>query len=505
MATARWVFFDPDATTSFTTATSGTYGYVEGASIASPTATITAGVSDQLQIQVDGGGFNQITLTSGVDLDMRMICREIEFKGKQLAASEFEEFSCEYINNKVRINSGSLGTGSTVSVTNGGNDCLHLLGMAASQGGPLTVNTVNGQASSNNASYTGTPTISGEYKGQFADIYTVMVGTQHPVGSATVTGTYTGSVTTNGDWNEAVNELYTITIDTTNGAVLNAGSGNVPTFTVTSTQGDNIATPVEILYSDYYYQIGTKGLRVKFSDAPFGNGDTVSVQCTAIQFAQGSNAAANVGSAQYVVSARRANKVTTPVTSQTTGTSIGNQGLTIAFSSSGQLTARDEFRVIASGPQPSVLGGTVVNFGSVTITTYSPAAAVWFQLLEGATTLSNTRFGLQSHGTAAHHFNGNNDTLFAFGTAGEATPASDGTQWASEIDPSIDLASDIPPAYLSATEDNLAEVSTASASEPVGVVDGEMITDFIWLAIKIGSSENGANSTINYRMYYDFS
>lgn len=504
MATARWVFFDADADTSYTTSTSGTVGYVEGTNT-SPTATIVTGVSDQLQINIDAQGLNQITLTSGTDLDMRMICKEIEFKGKQLANSEFEHFSCRYVNNKVRIYSGSVGGSSTVTVDNGGNDCLHLLGMASSQGGPITTTAINGQSSTNNASYTGTPTVSGVYKGQFADIYTVMIGTIHPVGEAVVSGTYGGTVTTNGDWNESSDEDYTITIDTTNGAVMNAGSGNVPTFTYTSTQGDNNATPQEILYSDYYYEIGTKGLRIKFSDSPFANGDTIEIPCTAIQFAQGSNASAAVGSAQYVVSALRENKITTAVTSQTTGTAVGNTGLTISFSNSGNLTARDEFKIITSGPQPSVLGGTTVNFGSVTVSTYSPAAAVWFQLIEGATVLSNTRFGLQSHGSASHHFAGNSDTLFAFGTAGEATPASDGTQWYSGVDPSTDLSSDTPPAYLAATEDNLAEVSTASASEVVGVVPGEMITDFCYLAIKLGSSESGANSTINYRMYFDFS
>jgi len=513
-ATSRWVLFDVDAETLYTGATNETIsgtggnGYVEGSSTVSGLVTISGGVSDQLQVNIDGNGLQQVTLTSGANLDARMVARELEFKLKQLPQTEFEQIRVEFENNKFKISSSSLGTTSSVAVANGSNDCLHVLGMASPQGGPLTVNTVNGAADANNAAYTGQTTISGLYKGQFSDIYTVMVGTQHPVSEAAGSGTntYAGTVTTAGDWNEATAEVYTVTVSTANGSVMNNGSNNVPTFTVTSTQGDNIpATATELLYSDFYYNIGTKGMRMKFSDAPFGNGDSFTVSGTVILKANGASDSAAVGTAQYIWSSLREGKETTPTTSQVTGTAVGNKGLTIAFSDSGVLTARDEFRVIASGPQPTTLGVTTLNFGSVTVSTYSPAKAVWFQLVSGATVLSSPKFGLQSHGTAQHHESGNNDTLFAFGNAGKATPASDGTEWHQSVDPSTDLASDTPPAYLAATDDNLLVVSTAGASETIGVADGEMITDFIWLAVKLGAVETGANSTIIWRVYYDFS
>lgn len=511
MVVSRWVFFDANAQTSFTAepttgiSGTGTYGYVEGAVTAAPTITISAGISDQMLIGLDGNTSQQITLTPGSNLDIRMVCREIEFKGKQLVGTHYDHFSCRYVNNKVRVYSGKLGTSSQATVGLGGNNCLHLLGMAPSQGGPVTVTTVNGAASTNNGAYTGQVTVGGSYKGQFSEIYQVTIGTQHPVGSATVSGTYAGTVTTNGFWNHTSNETYTINLNTTNGAVMNAGSGNVPRFTVTSTLGDNVATLTELLYSDYYYEIGTRGLRVKFSDSPFGATDTISIACSAIQFAQGSNAAAAVGSAQYIVSAMRENKVTTPVTTQTTGTAVGNSGLTIAFSNSGSLTAKDKFTLIASQTQPSVLGGTTLNFGSVTVSTYSPTQVVWFELLSGATRLSNTKFGLNSHGSAQHHFTGNNDTKFAFGNVGEGSPSSNNSQWKTGVDGATDLASDTPPVYLAATEDNLAETNTAAGSEPIGVAKGEMVSDYIYMAIKLGASETGANSTIVYRMFFDFS
>lgn len=512
-ATSRWVYFDPNSDTIITGATNqtrsgtGSQGYAESATAISGVVTVTAGSADQLQVSINGNPFEQITLTSGTNLDARAVARDIEFKLKQLSASYWDAVSVECVNNKFKIKSSSLGNNSSVAVDNGTNDILHLLGMASSQGGPVTVTTVNGIADDNNAAYTGAVTLGGEYKGQFSDIYTVMIGTSHPVANATPGGSnlYTGTCSSAGDWNQATAETYTITISTATGATMNNGTGNVPTFTVTSTQGDNVATPVEMLCSDCSYNIGTKGLRVKFSDAPFGNGDTFSIVCTPITEAATGQTAASVGSAKYVWSSLREGKSGSATTSQTTGTAVGTKGVTIAFSNSGQLTRRDKFKIICSGPQPTTLGTTILNYGAVTVSTYSPTKVVWFELLSGATILTNTKFGLNSHGSAQHHNQGNNDTLFAFGHAGEASPGSDGSQWKKGISGPTDLASDTPPTYLNGTENNLPVVSTADQSIDVGVAPGEMVTDFLYLAIKLGALESGSNSTIVYRMFFDFS
>lgn len=512
-ATSRWVLFDPNAETVLTAATNetisgtGTQGWVEGASVVSGTVTIAAGSADQMQVSINGGSYQEVTLTSGTNLDTRMVAREIEFKLKQLSGTEWDAVHVEYVNNKFRINSSSLGDDSAVAVNHGTASCLHLLGMAASAGGALTVTTHNGEATENNVSYTGQVTASGAYKGQFSDIYTVLIGTTHPVGSVTASGanSYGGTSTSAGDWNEGTAETYTVTISTTNGSVMNNGAGNVPTFTVTSTQGDNVSTPVELLYSDYWYNIGTKGLRMKFTDSPFGNGDTFTVVCTPIAEASSGATASAVGTAQYIWSSLKEGKSSSATTTSTTGTAVGSKGVTIAFSNSGLLTRRDSFRVLCSGPQPTTLGVTVLNFGSVTVSTYSPTKSVWFELLSGATVLSSPKFGLNSHGTAQHHNAGNSDTKFAFGTAGAGYPGSDGSEWKQGIVGSTDLASDIPPAYLHATEDNMPVVSTADDSIEIGKPAGEMVTDFIHLAIKLGALETGANSTICLRMFFDYS
>ena len=504
-ATSRWVLFDPNADTIVTGATNlsisgtGTCGYIEGQGVVSGTTTITAGVADQIQVSINGGSFNQVTLTSGSNLDCRMVARELEFKLKQLAGSEFDACSVEFINNKFRINSSSLGSNSAVAVAAGTNDCSALLGMDFTTAIP-------GVSGSNNPGYTGATTIGGTFKGQFSDIYTVMIGTSHPVGSASVSGTYAGVATTAGSWNQSVAETYTMTISTANGSVMNNGAGNVPTYTVTSTQGDNIATPCELLYSDYYYNIGTKGLRVKFTDSPFANGDTITVVCTPIQYAVSpSGTYGAVGAAQYVWSSLKEGKSSSATTTSTGGTAVGTKGVTIAFSNSGNLYAKDTFRIICSGPQPTTLGVTVLNYGSVTVSTYSPTKVVWFELVSGATVLSNTKFGLNSHGTAQHHNAGNSDTKFAFGTAGAGHPASDGTEWKKGIVGSTDLASDVPPAYLYFTEDNMPVVATADASIAIGVAPGQMTSDFIYLAIKLGALETGANPSIVYRAFFDYS
>ncbi|KKN03878.1 hypothetical protein LCGC14_1103290, partial [marine sediment metagenome] len=68
-----------------------------------------------------------------------------------------------------------------------------------------------------------------------------------------------------------------------------------------------------------------------------------------------------------------------------------------------------------------------------------------------------------------------------------------------------DIDSDTPPSFLFATQEDLAVVSSADDAETVGNYLEAVVSDFIWLAIRLGANETGANSTINYRMFFDFS
>jgi hypothetical protein len=505
VATSRFVQFDIDAATSVVSGL-GTRGYVESSSAGdtSDTITITQGVDDQLDLNIDSQGFFTITLPSGTNLDSRMLAREI---GWLANSGVHNDVTAEFVNGKFRIYSEVVGPSSSVVTQSGPRTCRHLLGMAT--GG----NTFAGVGASNG--YTGAMTVSGTYRGQFDDYYTVIVGNRHTTGEATTSGTYAGSVTTGGTWNESSgSETYTVTISAPTGKqVMNAGTGNVPTFTVNSTGGDVNLSPQELLYSDYWYEIGSKGLRLKFEDAPFATGDTIEVTCSAIEYvdAAGTVTTTGVGVAQYVWSSHREGKSPSATTSQVApATAVGTKGIGVQFANTDTLTKQDEFRIICTGPQPSVrgYGATLLNFGSVTVSTYSPTKAIWFELMSGATILSSPAFGLQSHGSASHHGsgNGNEDTYFGFGTAGERNPGSSQAQWTAGITGN-DLSSDTPPPSgdLYATQRDLQEVTTADASEDIGVAYGEMITDFIWLAIKLGAAETGANPSIVWRQFYDFS
>lgn len=487
----------------------GTIGYAESSATAPDVLTIQQGVNDNINVNIDSSGADQIQVTSGTNLDARMIAREMSFKLKGIGGeAQYDFCSCEYTNTSngkwvYRFYSGSLGPSSSVATTVGSNDLSADLFLDSP-------NVVAGAENDNSGTYTGTMTASGVFTGQLDDIYTVIISDNVLVGESVASGSNTydtagGTVSTAGEWNEGTSTLYTITVNGATNPTMNGGTGNVPTMTWTASPPDNNAVPVELLYSDYWLNIGTNGLRMKFSDAPFGSADVFQIQCTAA-----SGGVQAVGDASYVWSGRKEGKASSVTTTSGIGTRVGTLGVEVSFSSGSNLTAGDEFRILASGPQPTTYGVTTLNYGAVTVSTYSPVKAVWFELVAGATILDNVKFGLQSHGTSQHHDQGSSDTLFAFGTAGAGNSAGVNpqiqTQWRTSVT-ATDLSVDTPgqPDYLSAVEDNLSEVATADASEAVGVGNGHMISDFIWLAVKLGANETGANPSITYRCFYDFS
>jgi hypothetical protein len=178
------------------------------------------------------------------------------------------------------------------------------------------------------------------------------------------------------------------------------------------------------------------------------------------------------------------------------------------------LQVRDVWRVVTRSPLPEAYSVTNINYGNVTVTTYSPVKAHVFEIMSGAVDMSSVKFSLQSHGTFSHHDQGDADSLFAFGTVGCGNPgdysgvAGTGVEWKSGI-ASADLTADKvggnvgAPTYLYAVNDNLAVVSSADNAENVG--SSQLVSDFIFTAIKLGANESGANSNINYRLYFDFS
>ncbi|MCK4829048.1 hypothetical protein KA005_75695, partial [bacterium] len=147
----------------------------------------------------------------------------------------------------------------------------------------------------------------------------------------------------------------------------------------------------------------------------------------------------------------------------------------------------------------------------------SAVKVVWFELISGAVSMSTVKFSLQADGTFQHHDQGDNDTEFHYGTSGRGNSAAGGGPTTnSQVDFSVDtnsignivatdIDSDTPPSNLFATKADLAVVNSADNAESVGNAQGAVVGDFIYLAIKLGANETGANSTINYRMFFDFS
>ena len=131
--------------------------------------------------------------------------------------------------------------------------------------------------------------------------------------------------------------------------------------------------------------------------------------------------------------------------------------------------------------------------------------------------MSTVKFSLQADGSFQHHDQGDNDTEFHYGTSGGGNSAPGGGPTTnSQVEFSVDsdglgnidatdIDSDTPPSNLFATKADLAVVNSADNAESLGNFQGAVVSDFVYLAIKLGANETGANSTINYRMFFDFS
>ena len=118
--------------------------------------------------------------------------------------------------------------------------------------------------------------------------------------------------------------------------------------------------------------------------------------------------------------------------------------------------------------------------------------------------MTTCKFGLQSHGTFQHHDQGNSDTNFRFGTVGAGQRKYSGA-WNGEWKADMTAANLISGDYTYSNSSDLAVVDSADDSENIGRYNTGLIGDFIYLCLKIGSAETGANSGINYRMYFDYS
>ncbi len=534
-AVSRFVEFSSTGATLVTGASTdqeafGTRGFsrATGLDEGEDTFSVVLNGPDQLNVAINGVGPRTITLASGTGLDPRFVARDIAFKLHSADAdAAFVNAQCEWRNghgpisnpgpntrNEFIIWSGRLGNNGATNVVNvttpGGRDARTLLGFdSVTETAGVDLST----------SYTGDVTVSGVYSGQFDDFYTVQITDGELIGGAVGDGgnTYGGTATTDGMFIGGVDDVYTVTIGTSNGTSMGNGSGNVPTFVVTDTQSDSNATPIELLYADQYYDMAANGVRIKFSDAVFANNDFFTINAFT---ASGTGGAPGVAKYIWTSSLGDSSKSIgiTPQTTENTGTQVGTKSVEIIFSGASTLGTGERFNIMCRGPQPTDSDVTQLNFGNVTVSTSSPVKVVWFELISGAVSMSTVKFSLQANGTFQHHDTGDLDTDFRYGTsgAGNSAPGAGGATAGDQAEFSVDgdglgniVAGDIdntsPPSNLFATDGNLLVVSSADDAKAVGNFQGAVVSDFIYLAIRLGASETGANSTINYRMFFDFS
>ena len=513
-ATTRWIEYSVSAAGSYSDGDAnyvGTRGYSTATSSVDDGFTITA-ANNRLHVEIDGDS-EYITLASGTDIDPRSVARDITEKLHNLGKNDtaFDNAICVYENNKLKLYSGSLGSGSSAAVVSGTNTAHLTLGWGTSS-------SPGGSASGN--SYNGVLTVSGTYNGFFDEVYRIVINREPNVGTPTKDGSnnYTGTCTTRGAFKHTNDLTYSISIDCTNGTTMGGGTGGVPTMSWTSTgSADDSAAPVELLYPNYWYKLGTKGAMIKFSDAVFNTvSPAYTVACTYPHYAEGTNATAYVGTAKYIWGSDRGDDVreysTGAAITTVSGsyTPLGTRGLSVSFAGgTGVLAGGDEFYVLCRPPQPSTVGVTNLNYGNVTVSTESAVKCVVFEITSGAVELGAVKFGLQSHGTFTHHNAGNSDTKFRFGTVGPGNTAGtspvSGLEWRSNVAAS-DIATDIPMSYMYASKENLSVVGDADASESIGAsAYYGMVSDPMWLNVRLGSSEVGANAGINYRIYFDYS
>jgi hypothetical protein len=538
-AITRWVQYDPTSSGSADDGDGlkclGTKGVCIGTDTVSDAITIGP-TTNTLDLTFDGANNGQITLYSGADLDPRFIAKDITEKmhsyGVISKASDptWTHATCKWENawvtnpsvatygNRFKVYSGTLGSSSSITVTGTASNVLGF-DVQVSPGGTAE----NTTGSTNTESVEAT--LSGTYQGLFDETYKVVVsnenngaGPTRGIDTPTIQGgnTYNGTMATGGVYNATADLLYTLAIDITNGSTMGGGSGNVPILSWTSGGGvdDSGPTHTELLYVGHWYSVGTRGLMVKFTDAVFNTASPAwTIQCRAPDYAEGTNTSADIGGsnpAEYVWSSDRGDMSATPVaTASGTFTQLGTRGMYIKFTPTtpgNQLTIRDEFFVTCAGPIPSAYNITSLNYGNVTVSTESPVKTVMFEVESGAVEISTVKFGLQSHGTFDYHDATPFDTEFRFGTVGPGDEAYGGTginngiEWPTGITAAnLDLGTNL----LNDTVDDLAEVQNADDSTAVGSLG--LVSNPIWLCIRLGASETGANSSINHRLYFDYS
>lgn len=466
------------------------------------------------------------TLASGTNLDPRVIARDITDKMHREYPTNNPVWThayCLWWNEAFELRGGIAGVNASVAVDYTANSAATKLGFThgvTAYGSDNNRLYGGGIAAGNKTTNTwsGSMSVSGtSFAAAWDEYMVVAINQTDPVtpgqGSATVqthaSGSYPGTVTLGGVYNYTDNTTYHVNVAVSgSSSYMNGITGSVPVMTWYGVGGDTVASgSQELLYPNYPYPLGNKGLWVKFSNSPFTYpGDDWQIQASGILAPSGYNYQWGSALRKVIWSSYRGDTEWDYQDTATFGNyfRVGRKGIYVSANQDYSVAPGDTLRIRLSGPVPYRYDISSINLGNITVTTTSRVFCVRFDVIGGAVELTNAKFSLLDDGGMAYH-DGTN-TAFRWGTVGAGQEGSSGSdfdvQWWNNV-----VATDMvapKPDYLYAIDENLEEVSTADDSKTIGIdqFDG-LVSDYIFNAIQLGADESGAKTVI-YRCYYDY-
>lgn len=486
--------------------------------------------SNKLNIRMHNGvseSSKVYTLASGTNLDPRVIARDITdqmHRNPPVNHAVWTSARCFWNYDAFELRGGICGYNATVTIDSTTNSAHTKLGLSTgvTVHGSDNNRLYNGGLATDGKSvntWSGSMTVSGTSFASSWDEYTIVAvnndaGTGQ--GSASIvthaSGTYPGTVTLGGVYNYSDSTTYHVNVTVSGSAsYMNGVLDAVPVMDWYGTGGDTVSSgSQQLLYANYPYPLGNKGLWIKFSNAPFSYpGDSWQILASGIIAPSGYNY--QWGSAmRSVIWSSIKGDTSWDITPNSGNTAtfnnyfaVGRKGIYLSANQDYNVAAGDTLRVTLPGPVPYSYDISSINLGNITITTSSRVFTVRFDVIGGAVELTNVKFSLLSNGGMGYHDGVN--TAFRFGTVGAGQPATTTNYdigWRNDVQVS-DL---VPPKpeYLHTIVANLSEVSTADDSQTIGIdeFDG-LISDYIFNAIQLGADESG-QKTVVYRCYYDY-
>lgn len=489
--------------------------------------TITSSNSDLMITMNDGlsASSKTFTLTSGVNLDPRVLARDItDMMHRQYPVNHpiWTQAQCLWWGDGLKLRSGIAGSNASVKVEYTANSAASTLGFThgTTAYGSDNNRLYNGEISAGNKltdTWSGSVSVSGtSFAGSYDEYVVVAVNSDAGTGQGSASiithasGTYPGTVTLGGVYNFTTGTTYHLNVTVSGSAsYMNGVKDACPVMDWYSDAGGGDTTSsgsIQLLYPNYPYPLGNKGLWVKFSNAPFSYpGDSWEIQASGIVTPVGYDYQWGSAMRKVIWSSFRGD---TEWDYQDTDTynnyfRIGRKGLYISANQDYNVAPGDVLRFRIPGPVPYRYDITSIDLGNITVTTSSRVFAVRFDLVGGAVELTNLRFSLLDNGGMGYHDGVN--TAFRWGTVGPGQKAVNtdyDVEWWNQVNVQ-DLVTPKPD-YLYAIDENLTEVTTADDSKVIGIDSFEsLVSDYIFASIMLGADESG-QKTVVYRAYYDY-